>query len=179
MKHNLVAKLYNDYSHQVFGFALKHIKSEELAHDIVQDVFLVLCQKDLKKVKNIKSFIFQITSHKVADHFRKRVKDEKLQQDMWTYIAGKQLQHNDQLISKEYEIQFQKAMDELTPQQKIIFRMSREEGLSNKMIAEKLHLSKNTVKNHMVSALKTLKKNIILPSDNIVYIICLAFILGL
>lgn len=179
MKHNLVAKLYNEYSPQVLGFALKHVKSEELAHDIVQDVFLVLCQKDLSQVKNIRSFIFQITSHKVADHFRKRIKDEKLQQDMWTYIAGKQLQHNDQLIAQEYEAQLQQALNQLTPQQKIIFRMSREEGLSNKMIAEKLHLSKNTVKNHMVSALKTLKKNIILPSDNIVYIIYLTSTLNL
>jgi RNA polymerase sigma-70 factor (ECF subfamily) len=45
----------------------------------------------------------------------------------------------------------------LPPQKKRIFTMSREEGSSYKEIADRLQLSKNTVENHMVAALRLLK----------------------
>jgi DNA-binding NarL/FixJ family response regulator len=38
--------------------------------------------------------------------------------------------------------------------------MSRDEGLSHREIAEKLQISPNTVKNHMVEALRTLKSKL-------------------
>lgn len=172
MKDNLLEKIYHSYHAQVFGFALKHIKSEALANDIVQEVFLVLCQKDLETVQNIRSFIFQITRNKVADHFRKSMKNEKMRQAMWTYIEAKQYQSNDSLIAQEMDQIWEKAMDQLTPQQKIIFKLSREEGMTYPMIAEKLQLSKNTVKNHMIGALKTLKSHIT-PQSDIIIFICL------
>ena len=49
--------------------------------------------------------------------------------------------------------------NKLTPYQKEIFLLSREEGLSNKEIAQKLNISANTVKNHLVTALKFIKYN--------------------
>jgi len=42
----------------------------------------------------------------------------------------------------------------------LVFKLSRVEGLSHKEIAEQLNISPNTVKNHMVEALKTLKSHL-------------------
>jgi RNA polymerase sigma factor (sigma-70 family) len=49
------------------------------------------------------------------------------------------------------------SIEKLPLQQKNIFRMSREEGLDHKQIAERLGIEKTTVKNHMVRALNTLR----------------------
>jgi RNA polymerase sigma-70 factor (ECF subfamily) len=46
---------------------------------------------------------------------------------------------------------------EMSPQQQIIYRMSREEGLKIPEIAEKLGLSASTVKNTLVRALQHLR----------------------
>jgi RNA polymerase sigma-70 factor, ECF subfamily len=51
-------------------------------------------------------------------------------------------------------------LDELSPRQKEIFQLSREEGLSHKEIAEKLGISSNTVKNHLVTTLSFLKSKL-------------------
>ncbi|MBS1605774.1 MAG: sigma-70 family RNA polymerase sigma factor [Bacteroidetes bacterium] len=49
------------------------------------------------------------------------------------------------------------GIDRLSPQQKLIFRMSRIDGLSHEEIAGRLQLSKNTVKVHMVIALNFMR----------------------
>ena|SRR5690625_1168796 len=157
--------LFQEYRDQVYGFAYKNLKSRILSEDIVQEVFLVLCDKDLGTIHNIRSYIFQITQHKVVDHLRKKAKNQSLRQEMWNVIEEKQKAVDQVLIEKEYFDHLKKAKENLSPQQQIIFEMSRNEGLSHRKIAEKLGLSQNTVKNHMVAALKTLREYMLTHSD--------------
>ncbi|MDO8952627.1 MAG: sigma-70 family RNA polymerase sigma factor, partial [Draconibacterium sp.] len=51
-------------------------------------------------------------------------------------------------------------LKELTPRQKEIFQLSREEGLTHEEIAKKLDISVNTVKKHIVNTLAFLKSHI-------------------
>lgn len=157
--------LFEEYRDQVMGFAYKNLKSETLAKDIVQDVFLVLCQKDLTEVRNIRSFIFQVTQHKVVDLLRIKAKSRVLREEMWFMISEKQQAADQTLIEAEYFEHFNEAKELLTPQQRLIFELSRKEGLTHRKIAEQLNLSPNTVKNHMVSALKTLREYLQINSD--------------
>ena len=55
---------------------------------------------------------------------------------------------------REMEKSIKKIVDSMPDRRKQIFRLSREEGFSNKEIAEKLNISKNTVENQLVTALK-------------------------
>ncbi len=54
----------------------------------------------------------------------------------------------------------QSLLDELTPRQKEIFQLSREQGLSHDEIALKLDISVNTVKKHIANTLAFLKSQI-------------------
>jgi RNA polymerase sigma-70 factor (ECF subfamily) len=66
--------------------------------------------------------------------------------------------HTDgRLLHKELEGIYKASLDRLPPQKKRIFTMSREEGSSYQEIADRLQLSKNTVENHMVAAIRLLK----------------------
>ena len=168
--------LYEEYKDQVFGFAYKHLKSTNWSHDIVQEVFIVLCEKDLSKIQNIRSYIFQITHHKVIDLLRKRAKNRELREEMWSVIARKQQAADQTLVEKEYFQHLEEAKEQLTPQQRLIFDLSRSEGLSHQKIAEKLNLSPNTVKNHMVSALKTLREYLRINSDVVIAVMLFALL---
>ena len=55
--------------------------------------------------------------------------------------------------------------ENMPPQRKQIFKMSRKEGLSNEEISLKLNINKRTVENHITQALADLRKvlKIVLP----------------
>lgn len=171
--------LYEEYKDQIFGFAYKHLKSNDQSHDIVQEVFIALWQKDLSKVENIRSFIFQITHHKVIDLLRKRAKNRALRGEMWSVISEKQQAADQTLIEAEYFEHLNEAKALLTPQQRLIFELSRKEGLSHRKIAEQLELSQNTVKNHMVSALKTMREYLKLHSDVVISLLTVITLYGI
>ncbi|MEJ7694135.1 sigma factor-like helix-turn-helix DNA-binding protein, partial [Daejeonella sp.] len=54
----------------------------------------------------------------------------------------------------------EKVLIKLPKQQQLVYRMSRQQDLSYDEIAEELLISRNTVKNHLVAALKTLKSQL-------------------
>lgn len=168
-----IKDLYLEYKDQVYGFAYKNLKSHTLSNDILQEVFLVLCQKDLSEVNNVRSFIFQITQNKVVDHIRRHAKNKSLRDKLWLVIEKKQKSVDQVMIEKEYFEHLQKAKSLLTPQQQLVFELSREKGLSHREIAQKLNLSQNTVKNHMVSGLKILREYLQIHSDIVIPILLL------
>ncbi len=66
----------------------------------------------------------------------------------------------DELHFKEITTTVESLLSKVTPRQKEIFLLSREEGLSHKEIAQKLNISESTVNNHLVTTLKYLKSHI-------------------
>ena len=50
------------------------------------------------------------------------------------------------------------AIERLPPQQKQVYNFAKADGLSHEMIAEKMQLSKHTVKKHMAMALQAIRK---------------------
>ena len=65
---------------------------------------------------------------------------------------------DEDLIAKDLQLLIDMVVENMPPQRKLIYQLSREAGLSNAEIAEKLELSKKTVENHLNLALKELRK---------------------
>lgn len=64
----------------------------------------------------------------------------------------------DDLVAKDMQLLIDMVVEGMPSQRKIIYKLSREEGLSNAEIAEKLQISKKTVENHLTLALRELRK---------------------
>jgi RNA polymerase sigma-70 factor (ECF subfamily) len=67
------------------------------------------------------------------------------------------------ILQHDYERILLEAVEKLPPQQKLIFKLSREQGLKRAEIARELNISPETVKAHMYSALKFIRSNFNLP----------------
>jgi RNA polymerase sigma-70 factor (ECF subfamily) len=57
---------------------------------------------------------------------------------------------------KEYEQKIQEAVAQLPPKRQIVFRLCREENKSYDDVSNELGISRNTVKEHMVLAMKNI-----------------------
>lgn len=62
------------------------------------------------------------------------------------------------LFARELQGIISRIVEQMSPQRKLIYQMSREQGLSNDEIATRLNISKRTVENHLTAALAILRK---------------------
>ena len=62
------------------------------------------------------------------------------------------------MFARELQSIISRTVEQMSPQRKLIYQMSREQGLSNDEIATRLNISKRTVENHLTAALAILRK---------------------
>lgn len=174
-------RLFNAYHEKLYTFILRLTQSSETAEDVLQDVFFKIWtnRKLLKGIDNFNAYLFRIArNHAVNGLKRLSNRDSilaRLAQTGQPDVEGPE----DLLLKKEAAKQIRDAIDALPPQQKLVYTLSRIEGLKHGEIARQLNLSESTVKNHMVAALQNLRKQLsgINPDISFYYTIMLAILL--
>lgn len=149
---------------KVKAFAWKILKSEDDAEDIAQDVFVKLwANPKLWEEKAtwdgyiytmVRNHIFNFLKHKNIEF---DYQEQLIENDSSTF----QTDIHDQLYAKEIELLIKLTVDKMPEQRRMVFMMSRKEGLSNAEIAEKQNISIRTVERHLYLALLDLKKIIL------------------
>ncbi len=169
--------LYERYCKRLYGFVLRYIKQKEDAEEILQEVFVKIWESRRKIDANssFESFLFTVAYNTTISMLRKKINETK-------YI--KHLKSSQQVITtpdlmneidfNELNDRLQLLLNQLTPRQKEIFQLSRDEGLTNDEIAKKLNLSVNTVKKHISNTLAFLKYKI---GTSLTYSLILAYLL--
>lgn len=155
--------LYERYSKKLYFFVLRYIKLEADAEEIVQEVFIKIWEnrKKIDVFSSFESYLFTIAYNTTISLFRKRLTEKKYLEHL---NSLQQLENSseitDEIHFNELNNKVQTLLNKLTPRQQEIFHLSREEGLTNEIIALKLNISINTVKKHITNVLAFLKANI-------------------
>lgn len=160
--------LVDTYWQKVYGFALAYTKSLPLAEEVTQDVFMDIwnSRERLSSLENFANFLFIVTRNRVFKVVRKKLQntvntdDVNMEEDIWLPDQQLELQEMYSLILK--------GIDQLPPVRKQVFTLSRLEGLSYDQISQQLNLSRNTVKEHIVKALNSLRAYLALHDSRIV-----------
>lgn len=156
------SKLFHLYKHKLYSFTLCLVNDADVAEDVVQDVFLRLWKNraQLASIQSFGGYLFQTAKNQAINSFR-RMASETLM------LAEFYRQHPDQDHDTENILDFQEAqtilagiISKLPPQQKLIYHLSRDQGLKHNEIAEQLQLAPSTVKNHLIQALKTIREQL-------------------
>lgn len=151
-------ELFNIYKERFYAVVLKMAQSDEVAQDIVQDTFMQIWDKreTLVDVDNPSSYFFTAVYRRVYHHYRKLALEKKLLQ----VVASPKVSVNvtdEMVLARESESLISQAIAKLPPQQKLVFKLSKQDGLSREDIARQLHISPHTVKNHLTEALKFIR----------------------
>lgn len=156
-----VKELFGRYFTGLCRFTFRLVRSEEDVEDIVLTVFekLWINRERLEPSKSIKSYLFKAANNQAIDFLRMKEKKpiasgfEKLQPESDSDPVQ-------DVINADFSTAFRRAVERLPKKCKLIFVLSREEGLSYSEIAASLDLSEKTVKNQIVKALKHLRKDL-------------------
>lgn len=156
---NAFRAIYDQYRSRIYSYVLPIVNAEAIAEDVVQEVFLKvwLNRKTLFTVENFQAWLYAVARNHVFDTLKKLAKEQKLKMILAETISLLGDDADVGLRTTEGEKFLQKAIDLLTQQQKEVFYLSRVEKLKQEEIATRLGVSLNTVKSHMVSALRTIK----------------------
>lgn len=155
-------EIYRIYCNRLFGFVLKFIKQESDAEEIVQEVFVrIWSSRDkIDEFASFDSFLFTIAYNNTMSLLRKRLNEQKYLDHLKNIQEGFTNDIIDELHYQELNQRYKQVIDQLTPRQKEVYLLSREEGLTYKEIAAKTGISKNTVEIHMTKAINFIKTNL-------------------
>lgn len=155
--------LYYTYSPRLYGFVYNLTRSADMADEVVQETFIKIWENrsHILPDYSFKSYLFMIARNHVINVFRKQTLISTLEecdalQDNISFSEN----DTDKLAElNELKAYIEKAKSHLTPRQREIFELSKEKGLSNQQIADKLKISNQSVKNQLSTSLHILQSH--------------------
>jgi len=157
-------KIIEMYYNDTYLFARNLTRNEDLAKDLVQDVFLKLWKKrkKLKKHTAIKGWLFTSVRNVYIDNLRKYKKEVYLFEIMHAELVSEIVQDKEGDLERKIII-MKKGIEQLPKKCHKVFILSKREGLTNNEIAKYLSISVKTVEGHITNAIKILRKKIEFP----------------
>jgi RNA polymerase sigma-70 factor (family 1) len=153
--------LFERYKDKLYNYLFKITKSSEVSEEIVIDIFVKIWvgRELMNHIQNLEHFLHKVAYHKAIDFLRVTSRHARLQKIYIDRLEEEPEKLADDLvIDEEFRQILKKAIQQLPPQRKLIYTLSREHGLTHNQIANALNLSRNTVKNSVMAATKSISE---------------------
>ena len=156
--HTAFRELFMRYHLKVYYFVLGLVKSESDAEDLTQEIFLKLWthRSRFTEVRTFGSYLYVLAKHTAFNYIESRRVNLVSLESASEEDEERSTPYED-LVAKDLRLLVDMIVETMPPQRRMIYRMSRNEGLSNTEISENLQLSKKTVEKHLNLALRELR----------------------
>lgn len=154
-----IQKLFDEHQRQMRRTAYQVVQDQDVAKDIVQEVFIKLWEKweQIEVGPSIKYYLQKAVMHTAINHLNSRKRLVPMNQEL-DYGLESNEQSTDEQRQQYISRKIDEAIQDLPPKCRAIFVLCKKEGLRYKEIAEYLDISEKTVENQMGIALKKLRE---------------------
>jgi RNA polymerase sigma-70 factor (family 1) len=154
-------QLYHNYKGRLYGNLLKMVKSDEIAEELLQDLFVKIwtSRDSIDPDKSFRSYLFKIAENLVYDFFRKAALNKKLQSYLVSVAVESVSPIEQNLYYKEGKSVLEKAIGKLPPKRKQIYILCKMEGRSYAEVSRLLGVSTSTINEHIVKASRIIKRH--------------------
>jgi RNA polymerase sigma-70 factor (ECF subfamily) len=167
------ARLFHTYHNRLRAFVMHLTGSEPLAEEIVQEIFIRIWEKreKLSRVTHFHPYLYAVAKN-YSMSFLKKLGREMARKQEWEMSVVNASREGEDTVIKSYHNIIDQAVSELPDQRRKVYLLSRDEGLRQAEIAERLAISLETVKKHMVLALRSIRSYAMAhPEINLVLVI--------
>src|SRR2546426_5791615 len=169
--------LVHRYDRDVLRLALNLMKRPEDARDVYQEAFLKV-YRNLHRFRFECSFytwVYRIVTNVCLDHLRRRQarpedqapeihvnRQEEGTRDFFEFQREHRpaLDPERRLMGKEIRSRISKAMERLSPRERVVFEMKHYQGLKLRAIGDALGTTEETVKNSLFRATRKLRQEL-------------------
>ena len=159
--HKAFGELYARFKEQLLYFCAQYMDEAD-AEDIVQDIFLELWDNrhTLGAVTSISGYVFGMAKNYTMRKFRHLDVHSRFARKILTNETESTNNTEETILDNDYSQLLNDLIEQLTPKQKEVFRLSRIESHTYKEIAEMLNISLPAVQKHASLALKKIMEGL-------------------
>ncbi|WP_221391640.1 RNA polymerase sigma-70 factor [Dyadobacter sp. NIV53] len=159
---NSFKQIYELHWEKVFAVCYNNIRETEPAKGMVQDIFKSLWERkdELEITTSVERYLLRAAKFKVFEYLRNtRSRKEHNEVAFANYCNSANCTENEVMFNS-LKTKVDNLVDTLPCQCRKVFKMSREQGLTNKEISSNLLISERAVEYHITRALTTLRSNL-------------------
>lgn len=154
--------LYDRYWNKLLVHAMLKLHVEEEVEEILQDIFLNLWRrrKTIQIKNTFHTYIASIVKYEILHHLARQKAKNTLEGKVSALYTVEDNTTQDWLDFEDLRDQIEASVCSLPEKCQLVFRLSREQGFTEKEIAGALHISIKTVEAHIGKALKKLRSSL-------------------
>ncbi len=152
--------IYERNLDHVYQYVKSIVHNSIVAEDITAEVFFTIWKKkeSLLNYENVEGLLFKISKDLSVNYLKSLAKDQKKKEDFFYYYFDQSPENNEQILREIQLSALEQAIDQLPEKCRKVVKMKFIEGNSLKQIASELHISVNTVQNHLAKGKVLIKE---------------------
>ncbi len=157
-------KIFDIYSQKVYNYSLKYLHSDSLAKNAVQDIFLKIWENRiiLPEIKDFNNWLFRILRNYLINTLKKAASEKQILDEIKSSFVYDDEAVKNNLLEKERLLdRLHVSISELPAQRQKVFTLCHFKNKSYSEIADILNITTSTVNDHMVKAMKYLRKTLL------------------
>jgi len=153
---------FDTYWERLVAFCQHHCNDEEIAMDIVQDIFCSLWkrQERMLEIEQIEHYLFRAARIRINDYYRIKYKQIDTDKHLAETFCPSINNTEETIYFRDLDHFIDGLIHRLPCRCRQVYTLSRNSGLTIPEIAQALSLSEKTVEAHLTKALKFLRQNI-------------------
>lgn len=157
--------IYELYWSVLLQHAIRMLRDEDEAKDVVQDVFTMLWAKrdELYLSGPLSAFLYASLRNKILNQIDRSKVRAKYISSLGSFIEAGGYAADEKVMVHELAKIIEEGIAALPPKMREVFELSRVHHLSHQEISEHLNISGNTVKKQINNAIKLLRLKVGIP----------------
>lgn len=167
--------IYDQYRKFVYSSALKLLRDDHYAEEILQEIFmkLWLMGEELTKIKHFESYLTTIVRNRSLNVLRRIALEAKADKSLIMKWEEEHNETEERIVLNDYNRILKEGIQQLTPKQREVYQLCYDQGMKYEQVAKVLGISVLTVKTHMQLALRSLRKYVQENGDFAIFLILL------